>query len=250
MSTKEQVNPRIVGTRIHTASTSVLPDSNQIKDWCISVLEYADTILIATDSNLFQIISQTVAPLGSRVRPIHVNPWLGVTGPLNALVAEAVNLGCKSLLLQSFEVYTKPKDIQYLYSHLNSDTLVVGARLMESQKRPPGVKSLDGLICPWNTLALWDVNKLYVTGFLGVSSGLMKDIPGGIEEVATISLLQHLFPNETRAKLLSLSTIKWNHTWQDEQRILYHRQKMLSKRERAEIQIDRLKVPLGTVIVV
>jgi hypothetical protein len=42
---------------------------------------------------------------------------------------------------------------------------------------------LTGATSPWNTLALWSVPKLAVTGFLGVADGLTDKTLAGIEEV-------------------------------------------------------------------
>ncbi len=240
---------RIIGTRIHTASASACPDLSRLADWCKSVLEYADQVLIATDDQLFHPILQTVAPLGSQVRTLHVSPWRGFAVPLNAIVAEATSLGGKALLMQSFEIQVSPQAIEAMHAHLSSDTLVVGARLADDQGGSPGVKPIDGLTTPWNTLALWNLGKLHVTGFLGVSSGLLNGVPGGIEEVPTISLLQHIYPGNANAKLVTLPKVRWNTTWNDESRALYHYQKMLTKRERAEIQLKHLQVPRGVVTV-
>ncbi|NEO49792.1 MAG: hypothetical protein F6K55_39125 [Moorea sp. SIO4A3] len=86
---------------------------------------------------------------------------------------------------------------------------------------------------PWNTLALWNLSKLNITGFLGISSGLIKDVPGGMEEVTTISLLQQLYQNQAQAKLVKLSDLKWITTWNSQERQKYHQKKMLTKFLRA-----------------
>jgi hypothetical protein len=235
----------IVGTRIHASSSS--PDLSQLRNWCESAMKYADTVVVATDDILIEDIRQILAPLGSRACALHVSPWKGFTIPLNAIVAEATSLGGDRLLLQSLEVSISPSDVQELHSYLTKDTLVVGAKLVNTQGGGSGTQPLDGQATPWNTLALWDLRKLYVTGFLGISSGLIPEVPGGIEEVPTISLLQQLYPNKARAKLVTLSGVEWTTMWDDETRMAYHRQKMSTKYARAEIQLKHLGLPRGQV---
>jgi hypothetical protein len=84
---------------------------------------------------------------------------------------------------------------------------------------------LDGCSTVWNTLALWNVERLARTGFLPISDGLPartvrtrdpktgqmveKSLPAvaaGVEEVVCISLQQLLYPTSSQAKLLSMSS--------------------------------------------
>jgi hypothetical protein len=129
------------------------------------------------------------------------------------------------------------------------DTVVVGARLNPDHGGTPGIKPIDGLTSPWNTLALWDLNKLYLTGFQAKSVESLNGIHGGMEEVPTISLLQHLYPDKAQAKVVTLQDVKWNMIWNDEKRSKYHLQKMKTKCERAEIQLKYLDLPRGMVTV-
>ncbi|NET60611.1 MAG: hypothetical protein F6K47_32075 [Symploca sp. SIO2E6] len=237
----------ILGTRIHSSSGISIPELSQLENWCCKALEYADYVVIATDYQLFNQISQIVSVFGDRVHSLLVNPWKGFAHPLNAIVVEATFLGGNQLLLQSLEVQISPIDVGTLRSHLTSDTLVVGARMIESHGGDAGIKPINGMTSPWNTLALWNLPKLHVTGFLGISSGLIKDIPGGIEEVTTISLLQQFYPNQAHAKLVNLSQLKWITLWKDTERKKYHEQKMSSKLVRAEIQMNYFKVQRGFV---
>lgn len=169
--------------------------------------------------------------------------------PLNAIVAEATLLGGKSLLLQSIEVQTNAVNIRLLHAQLHSDTLAVGAKLLDIHGKTTGRQPLNGLNAPWNTLALWDLHKLNITGFLGLSNGFLNAVPAGIEEVATISLLQHLYPDTMQSKLLTLPHLQWDRLWNSQERLCYHRQKIATKMERAEIQLKHLPYPHGSVTI-
>ena len=239
----------IIGTRIHSGGGTHTPNFSRLKKWCEQVLEYADYVVIATDEHLFNDIANNVLGFRNRVHSLLVNPWKGFAHPLNAIVYEATSLGGSKLLLQSPEVYVNSADIKILDLHLTVDTLVVGAKMILSHGGDAGVKPIDGMTSPWNTLALWNLSKLNITGFLGVSSGLLKDVPGGMEEVTTISLLQQLYPNEAHAKLVSLAQLKWINDWKDIKRKKYHEQKMSSKLSRAEIQLKYSNIQRGIVTV-
>eukprot|EP00438_Fugacium_kawagutii_P024755 Skav213505 [mRNA] locus=scaffold3849:268322:291457:- [translate_table: standard] len=62
--------------------------------------------------------------------------------------------------------------------HHDADTLVVGPA-MDGHRFRPGERILDGRTSPWNTLALWSVRKLALTGFLCIADGL-PDVPDTI----------------------------------------------------------------------
>jgi hypothetical protein len=82
------------------------------------------------------------------------------------------------------------------------DTLVAGALLGghtyhegNSAGAPNNqVVELNGRTTPWNTLAIWKVSMLALTGFPLVSDGIVTDDATepsfGVEEVVTIALLQ------------------------------------------------------------
>jgi hypothetical protein len=236
----------IVGTRIHTNCGSTFPDINQFSYWCKLALEYADCLLIATDDHLFQLLSQMCAPF-DKVYLLQVSPWTSVVTALNSILAQAIRLKGQSLLLQSFEVHVSTNSVEVMRHHLGVDTVVVGARLNPDHGGSPGIKPIDGLTSPWNTLALWDLKKLSLTGFLEASCELLNGIHGGMEEVSTISLLQHLFPFQSKAKVVALPDIEWKVFWNDEHRLRYHHQKMITKRARAEMQLAHFPVPRGVV---
>ena len=96
---------------------------------------------------------------------------------------------------------------------------------------------------PWNTLAVWDLSKLAMTGFLMISD-LGKS--GGVEECAAIALLQKLFP-ESIAKLVKVDDFRWEENFQDPERQKWHEKKMKSKVERPAQQLQQLNLS-GTVL--
>ena len=112
-----------------------------------------------------------------------------------------------------------------------------------------GRHEINGGNTPWNTLAVWDVRILSMIGFLPVSDGLVDGVEAGVEEVVTISLLQHLRPNEARAILVRLKGVSdaWPTLWEDPGRAEWHRQKMASKVSRPATQMTALGLKYGTV---
>ena len=239
----------IVGTRIYSFSNSH-PKLCQLESWCQETLKYAAHIVIATNNQLFNAIKQIVSVFEDKVSPLLIHPWTEFTHPLNTIIVEANFRGVNKLLLQSFEVYVSSTDVEKLNYYLTSDTLVVGGKMISNHGGyQPGVQPINGMNSPWNTLALWNLSKLNVTGFIGISSGLIKDIPGGMEEVSTISLLQQLYPNQAQAKLIALSDLKWMTHWRCDKRQNYHEQKMMTKLLRAEKQLEYSKIQRGAVTV-
>ena len=179
---------------------------------------------------------------------IIVNDWSKATESLNKILCQAIFLGGNKLLLQSREVNVSSADVKTLSDRLSLDTLVVGAKMISNHGGAAGVKKIDGINSPWNTLALWNLSKLKWTGFIEVSNEKLG-IPSGMEEVITISILQQLYPNEAHAKLVELSKLNWRATWNSKERQKYHQEKMSSKLWRAEMQLKHSKVKPGVVTV-
>ena len=66
------------------------------------------------------------------------------------------------------------------------------------------------------------------------------------QEVSAISMLQFLHP-EHKAKLVSLPSIEWQTTFTDATREEYHRNKMISKDSRPQLQLEVASIPFGFV---
>jgi len=191
-----------------------------------------------------------------------VSPWGKFVPALNALVHYAhEDIHAEYILMISAEVSASAQSIHFLYDHCRevddgqSYVLVAGAALnghtiydespksdnetttcISNSSSPRKTHPLNGRTCPWNTLAMWNVSKLILTGFLTVS-----DIGSfaGIEESVAIAMHQSLFPH-ARAKLIRLTDIQWKDTFDDEERRQWHERKMNSKLERANIQLEML----------
>ena len=200
-----------------------------------------------------------------QTRAIHVlpvTPWGKFVPALNALISyssEENGVGAKLLLFVSAEVTASPITIQSLCDNLMEDydhTLVVGAAMNghlyhESSSSPSETSSsseveLSGRTCPWNTLAVWNVSKLKLTGFV-----LCSDLgsTAGVEECAAIALQQQIFgKSNSRAKLVKLNEISWKEKFDDDERRKWHEQKMNSKLERAGKQLEMMTFSSGSVI--
>jgi hypothetical protein len=225
-------------------------------------------------------ITDTAPTVTLHVLP--VTPWGQFVPALNALISFAATTTCRGqvdgtmennnraancILFVSAETTMASRTaLQSLLTHLDLETtLVVGARLPGHDYQhiiTPGscrsVVKLNGRTTPWNTLAVWNLRQLALTGFIPVSEGFLTDAKKepsqGVEEVMAISLLQHIFgPTKAMAKLVQLATsndaasdtddasngglLLWEEKFIDPQRQAWHDAKMKSKLERAARQV-------------
>jgi hypothetical protein len=198
-----------------------------------------------------------------RVCVLPVQPWGMFVPALNALVGWAANADADHILFCSAETTASKEAIAMLQSKLDDATLVVGAALpghdyqnsaQTTSQQQSIVCALTGTTSPWNTLALWNVPKLALSGFQLVSEGHNHSDPAaiaGIEEVAAICVLQRLLGLEcAKAKLVQLddssSGISWEQHFDDPARQRWHEEKMRSKVDRAAKQMELLGLQ-GTV---
>lgn len=237
----------IVATRLHTSNEAIPIDTGKLHRWCTQVLSYCDLLILVVDQRYYETLQEIFPLFAERLRIFHIHPWISFTQPLNMIVEKALSLHAKQLLFQSIEVTLEREDIHTLQTHLDRDTLVVGAKLHPNHGLKKGRQPLNGWNTPWNTLALWDLQKLGLTGFLSISSGNIEGVPGGVEEVVAISLLQYLKPHTMEAKLIDLPTVHWDATWECALRTKYHEEKMASKAERAYKQLQLLNIKDGKV---
>ena len=195
------------------------------------------------------------------VQVVPVQPWGRFVPALNALVTHAATtLHASRLMFVSAETTSVGVNAvsRLLQDGLPNHVLVVGARLSGhdhtvTTERPQTV-ALNGRTTPWNTLAVWNLPKLALTGFQLISDGLASDLApppaegakplinmGGVEEVVTIALLQKLLgPTQAVAKLVAVPDVTWNEHFEDPARQEWHDQKMASKLSRAQRQMDLL----------
>ena len=237
----------VVATRLHTTNEAIPIDVYKVERWAKEVLEYCDELILVVDHRYFHTLEGVFESFAERIKVFHIHPWISFTQPLNMIVEKALSLKADEVLFQSIEVTLSAEDIRTLRSFMDANTLVVGAKLHPGHGQKKGRQPLNGWNSPWNTLALWNLQKLGLTGFLTISSGNVDHIPGGVEEVVAISLLQHLRPGEMEAKLIDLPTVRWDATWECPLRTRYHESKMASKAERAWKQIQILNIKDGKV---
>jgi hypothetical protein len=199
-----------------------------------------------------------------------VSPWGMFVPALNALTSYACttelqlesssssssedqNQKAQLILFLSAETTLNKQSYMELSQHMNlDDTLVVGAALSgheysngnngddNGNGRNEKVVELNGRTCPWNTLALWNLNKL-ILGFPLLADGVhtLSDgspIAAGIEEFSTVLIHQKIMGDgKAKAKLIKVSGVEWEQSFDgDEERRKWHETKMKSKTTRAE----------------
>eukprot|EP01082_Thalassiosira_pseudonana_P013159 g12661.t1 g12661 contig6:2375981-2377059(+) len=219
----------------------------------------ADT---STDVDTLQT---TIAAKQTQIEILPVTPWGKFVPALNAIVAWAARRNVRYLMLASAEVQLSGGVVERMKRALDLEkTLVVGAVLQGHQYHAPTESNTDelqveltGRTTPWNTLALWNLPVLALTGFLLVSEGLHPEEDGGegssgVEEVVTIATLQKILsPNTAQAKLMSIQSpdaVVWGQNFGDDVgRREWHERKMMSKFTRAKRQLDLMGLS-GTVL--
>ncbi|KAJ3103420.1 hypothetical protein HDU97_010166 [Phlyctochytrium planicorne] len=216
------------------------------------LIEGVQSVLDEEESKVKSDPAKTNASI-LRAKLIPVSDWGNFVPALNQLVMTAATLGSKRICFRSVEMDAPVKEIQTLERHLEDDTLVVGKCISGHQfettkENLPQTVSLSGVTAPWNTLAIWDVKKLSLTGFLMVAEGFEKfGTVGGVEEVSVISLHQKLNPSQSKAKLIRFATQHekdgWTAEWKhDEQREAWHKKKMESKVSRPASHLKLLNL--------
>merc|ERR1712127_1152215 len=89
------------------------------------------------------------------------------------------------LLFISAETQLSSSSIQKICNHVDSSTLVVGAKLqghdhhtMKDGEIGGKIVELNGRTTPWNTAAVWNLRKLSLVGFPLVAEGLVPNYDG------------------------------------------------------------------------
>jgi hypothetical protein len=203
---------------------------------------------------------------------IPTTPWGQFVPALNTLVRWACvsSPDAERIVFLSMETHATADAIRELAQHvLLSDTLVAGAALPGHEHRSlpsddNGIESnegnvveLTGRTCPWNTLSIWNLKRLAITGYPLLADGLHTNDDGspgaaGIEEFSTILIHQNISPSKelVKAKLVKLTTegLNWEQNFHDEERKKWHEYKMLTKATRAEQHRKLLGGITGSVI--
>lgn len=198
------------------------------------------------------------------IEVLPLSPWGNFVPALNYLLSWAASAtpNADHILFISAEMKMPAETVKILHSHLiESDTLVVGVALpghdfvvnCEGHNHCTEV-SLTGRTSPWNTLAMWNVSKLALTGFPMVGEGVHrinakggscnqnKCIAGGVEEVSTIAVLQNILCKTCKAKVVAVPGIIWEQHFDDKERRIWHEKKMKSKESRPAKHLELLNL--------
>ena len=272
-----------IATRIHLGKASSPPSNDKIQSTLQQFAHFSQHAVqsyvavqadnpTSTGSSLPAVMSnyslvdtiRQFAPPSLTILP--VSPWGNFLPALNTIVATAARDGVDACLLASAETNTTQASIDALLQHMNlEDTLVVGAVLPGHEYQPHTAQvPLNGRTTPWNTLAVWNIPKLALTGFPLVAEGIHRHdadesnttktttttttqfVTGGVEEVSCIGLLQNtLGVDKAKAKLVPLPDVKWEQDFGgDEERRKWHANKMKSKKERPAKHMELLNLPI------
>ena len=182
----------VSGTRLHfRTETTEIPEATvaHLRSYVQQAAELGVRAAIAVNTHVEMVkqIAAEAAP-NLKLEVLHVPCWGAFVPALNALLNHAQSKGAKYILYQSLEVRCSRDVLQRIMDHHDSDTLVVGP-VLDGHKFREGTRILDGRSSPWNTLALWSVRKLALTGFLCIADGL-PDVPPSVNQEAGQELLQ------------------------------------------------------------
>lgn len=238
-----------VATRLHLGQSTSPPTDldekiRKFADFC-EQLPNCSHVVVAVDATDkipgFSLVEDLRRAIGSRdIDVLPVTPWGKFTPALNALIRWGVEHNHQFVLFTSLEVQATPQAVSALFTALDDgDTLVAGARLAGHDYQP-GVRVLTGRTTPWNTLAVWDLRRLALTGFQLVSEGHFNNNKmAGVEEVVAIGLLQRILGDESaKAKVVQVPGIAWEQQFDDPGRREWHEHKMQSKVERPAYQLE------------
>lgn len=184
-----------------------------------------------------------------RVIAFPVIPWGKVVQAPNALLIKSAER-MAHLLFASTEYPVTESLVSLLQSHSDEQTLVVGARLdTHDFKASPGervlVQSASGLQIPWNTYALWSIERLIHTGFVLTADSFTDPDNAGMEEMGTIAAQQMLWKDKAVTKLVTPGAgdlVHNTHGWNITRRERFVRN-LESKNARSAAQLGRLSLP-------
>jgi MFS family permease len=220
----------VSATRLHLPADEAIPKATQdhLRAYVQNVQQLGVTAAIAVNSHQEEVrlLAESVAP-ELELHILHVPCWGAFVPALNTLLEFAQRRGATYILYQSLEVQCSTVVLNKLLDHFNENVLVVGP-VLQGHMFDSGEQTLNGRTTPWNTLALWSVRKLALTGFPRIADGLTRqltpdentawdelksgflgsanwwstsrpenlvdtsEVPAGVEEVTAIALLQHL----------------------------------------------------------
>lgn len=241
-----------VVTRIHGNKSLDKALQGSLLHFLSSMSAQCDAIVVCIGADTLESLAtytvqfkHLVNSCNNKVTILPIYPWGRFVTALNAGIREVMNLsGFRKILFQSLEFATKEIVVKEMIQKLDEDTtvLVVGPA-MNGHIFCEGQEALSGRSCPWNTCAMWDLEKLHLLGFPFIGDGLLDggSETGGVEEVSTIAILQAIQP-QWKALLLNFppDVSTWNVRFADSERQLYHEKKMESKIQRPQAHLDAL----------
>ena len=233
----------VVGTRFFESNAEkVVEAQNKILSFCKNSLSAGATwVLVAVnvEHDVSDALNLTY-PTGVTAFP--VQPWGKFAPALNGILTKGRDFWARGdlLLLASAEVILTGEAVKTLVSHMDGDTLVVGAALEGHQYEPGLHKSATGRKTPWNTLALYNASNLWNGGGFPILGDGPVDEPAnaGVEEVITIALIQSRSLATCEVKMVQVPGQKWDTSGFDGERLAAHEKKMASKDSRPARQLE------------
>ena len=221
-----------IATRIHLGKSSQPPEQSKLNRTVTSFITFCSQLQSSTKSKLSVAIAvdseekikgydlskaiEEAIDFGQQQQQqqqqqdrihidiVKVSPWGNFIPALNALVSWAANVTLEDtdsssdsplLLFVSAETHMTTSSVHSLCGHMDSSTLVAGARLQghmhahvhdndqttlgEKKRNDEYVKvELNGRTTPWNTAAVWNLRKLSLIGFPLVAEGIIPNNDG------------------------------------------------------------------------
>lgn len=184
-----------------------------------------------------------------QITTIPVTPWGKFVAPLNAIVYAGAKLGAEQFLFTSAEFAPERGMYEKLADKLDERKLAVGFRLdghdfQTSSARNRFVVEANGAQIPWNTYVLWN-KQLVSTGFILIGDSPYDEKNAGVEELATMALHHHLWPNRAEVVMLAEPSMsnQWDQAGWDQDRKEKHATKIASKSSRPATHLKALGLP-------
>jgi hypothetical protein len=226
-------------------------DVDRLASWTEAALAVVPARSVYVAINTDADRSNSLALMRERfpdVTTFPVTPWGKVVQAPNALLIKSAE-HTTHLLYTSTEYPVTESLAVLLYSHCDTETLVVGAQLdgHDFKAKPGDVVRVDhasGKQIPWNTYALWSIAHLIHTGFVLTADSFTDPDNAGMEEMGTIAAHQVLWPGKGKAKLVaprSGDLVHNTYGWNTKRHERFVRN-LESKNERSATQLERLSL--------
>lgn len=184
-----------VVTRIHGIKSLENALTGPLKEFLQCVNSYSDTIIVCIGSDSLQSLSEFETKFKlyidsldialSNVQVLPIYPWGRFVTALNVALRRVLDEAhYRRVIFQSLEFLVDQSVISTLSEFMDShkNAIVVGPA-MNGHLFTSGTNRLAGRTCPWNTCAMWDLEKLHMLGFPLIGDGLLDkgSETGGVE---------------------------------------------------------------------